>query len=143
MGRPGSRSPRRFLHCIAMSTIAIVLIVLGAVLALLFLGGFAYSRRRLRSPDYELHVRDADQALEAARASDRGWDRELLEAAARQSLAHDRPDLEVRDLHLLLVDDRPGVEEDRAHMLAVGDGGEARVVLTRDSAGDWILERIE
>lgn len=126
-----------------MSTLAIVLIVIGALLLLLFVGGFAYSRRRLRQPDFERHVRTADQALEQARANDRGWDRELLEAAARRSLEQDRPDFAVRDMHLVLVDDRPGVEEDRAHMLAVGDRGEARVVLTRDAAGDWVLERIE
>ena len=46
-------------------------------------------------------------------------------------------------MHLVLVDDRPGVEEDRAHMLAMGDGGQARVVLTRDPQGEWILDRIE
>jgi hypothetical protein len=126
-----------------MSTLAIVLIVIGVLFLLLIVGGFAYSRRRLRSPDYERHVRRADQALEQARATDRGWDRELLEAAARRTLAEDRPDFDVRDLHLVLVDDRPGVEEDRAHMLAVGDDEEARVVLTRDSQGEWILERIE
>jgi len=43
----------------------------------------------------------------------------------------------------VLVDDRPGVEEDRAHMLAMGDDGEARVVLTRNQDGEWILDRVE
>lgn len=127
----------------AMSTLAIVLIVIGALLLLLFVGGYAYSRRRLQQPDFHEHLRTADQALEQARASDKGWDRQLLESAARRSLERDRPDFAVRDLHLVLVDDRPGVEEDRAHMLAVGDQGEARVVLSRDPAGDWVLERIE
>ena len=127
----------------AMSTLAIVLIVLGVLLLLLFIGGYAYSRRRLRQPDFGRHVRNADQELEQARASDKGWDRELMEAAARRALAEDRSDFAVRDMHLVLVDDRPGVEEDTAHMLAVGDGGEARVVLTRDAAGHWVLDRIE
>ena len=126
-----------------MSTLAIVLIVIGVLLLLLFVGGYVYSRRRLQQPDFQRHVRTADQALEQARASDKGWDRQLLEAAARRSLEQDRPDFTVRDLHLVLVDDRPGVEEDRAHMLALSDRGEARVVLTRDPAGEWVLERIE
>ena len=126
-----------------MSTLAIVLIVIAVLLLLLFIGGYAYSRRRLRQPDFQQRVGAADQALEAARASDKGWDRELLEAAARRALADDRADFAVRELHLVLVDDRPGVEEDRAHMVAVGDGGEARVVLTRDAGGGWVTERIE
>jgi hypothetical protein len=46
-------------------------------------------------------------------------------------------------MHLVLVDDRPGVEEDRAHMVAMGDDGQARVILTRDPQGEWILDRIE
>ena len=126
-----------------MSTLAIVLIVLAVVVLLLFIGGFAYSRRRLSEPGFAQHVRNADQMLEQARANDRGWDRELLEAAARRALADDRADFQVDDLLLVLVDDRPGVEEDTAHMLAVGGSGEARVVLTRDPAGNWILDRIE
>ena len=126
-----------------MSTLAIVLIVITVVLVLLFIGGYAYSRRRLRQPDFSRRVRTADQMLEQARANDKGWDRALLEDAARRALAEDRADFAVRDLHLVLVDDRPGVEEDTAHMLAIGDGGEARVVLTRDAAGDWVPERIE
>lgn len=92
----------------------------------------------------EERIADADQALEQARANDRGWDRALLETAAQRALAEERPDFgDVETMHLVLVDDRPGVEEDRAHMIAVGRGREARVVLTRDSGGDWIPERIE
>jgi hypothetical protein len=120
--------------------IVIVLVVLGVVF---FVGGLVYSRRRLSDPELEPSIRDADQALEQARASDRGWDRELLEAAARSALERDRPDFVVGGLHLVLVDDRPGVEEDRAHMLAMGERDQARVVLMRDPAGQWILERIE
>jgi hypothetical protein len=126
-----------------MSPIVIVLIVLAAIGLLFFVGGYVASRRRLSDPALEAHIRQSDQALEQARAQDRGWDRELLEKAARRTLEAERPGFGVGNLHLVLVDDRPGVEEDRAHMLAVGDGGEARVVLTRDPAGEWILDRIE
>jgi hypothetical protein len=88
-------------------------------------------------------VAAADQALEQARAEDRGWDRELLEAAARAALEEQRPGVAFRELHLVLVDDRPGVEEDRAHVVAVSDGAEARVVLARGADGAWACERIE
>ena len=126
-----------------MSVLAIVLIVVTVLAVLFFIGGLVYSRRRFQDPDLEPHIQAADQALEQARATDRGWDRELLEAAARRCLQAERPDFAASNMHLVLVDDRPGVEEDRAHMVAMGDGGHARVVLTRDPQGEWILDRIE
>ncbi len=126
-----------------MSVIVIVLIVVVVLAVVLFVGGLVASRRRLNDPELGPHIRNADQALEQARANDRGWDRAILEEVARRTLAQERPEFGVNDLHLVLVDDRPGVEEDRAHMLAMGDDGQARVVLTRDAEGEWILERIE
>ena len=126
-----------------MSVLAIVLIVIAVLAVLLFIGGLVYSRRRLSDPALENHISRADQALEEARANDRGWDRALLEEAARRTLAEQRPGFGVNQMLLVLVDDRPGVEEDRAHMMAMGDEGEARVVLTRDPEGEWILDRIE
>jgi hypothetical protein len=126
-----------------MSVLAIVLSVVGALALLFFIGGLVYSRRRLRDPALEQHIRQADQALARARADDKGWDRALLDAAARRTLADERPGFTVGDLHLVHVDDRPGVEEDRAHMLAIGGDAQARVVLTRNPAGEWILDRIE
>ena len=122
-----------------MDTIVIVLIVIAVVLTLLFLGGYVASRRRVT--DWSKHVAEADHALEAARAVDKGWDRELLDRAARDALQEKKPGWEFRDLHLVLVDDKPGVEEDRAHFVAAGDG-EARVVLTRDASGDWRVESV-
>jgi type II secretory pathway pseudopilin PulG len=126
-----------------VSVIAIIVIVVGALLLVFLIGGYVYSRRRLNDPALDARIRAADQAREQARANDRGWDRELLEAAARRSLEEQRPGFGVGGLHLVLVEDRPGVEEDRAHLLAVGEGGQAQVVLTRDPAGEWILDRIE
>ena len=126
-----------------MSVLLIILIVVVVLAVLFFVGGLVRSRQRLADPALEGRIRDADQMLEQARANDRGWDRELLEAAARRDLAAERPEFGVDNLHLVLVDDRPGVEEDRAHMLAMGRDGQARVVLTRNPAGEWILDRIE
>jgi len=126
-----------------MSVLAIVVIVVAVLAVLFFVGGLVYSRRRLGDPALEGRIRRADQELEQARANDRGWDRELMEAAARRTLAEERPGFGVKQMYLVLVDDRPGVEEDRAHMLAMGDEGEARVVLTRNQDGEWILDRVE
>ena len=126
-----------------MSTLAIVLIIIGAVLVLLFVGGVVVERRRLNRPGFESDVASADQALERARAEDRGWDREMLHDAARAALEAERPGFSWESLHLVLVDDRPGVEEDRAHLVATGSDGEARVVLCRDAQGSWSSERVE
>jgi hypothetical protein len=93
--------------------------------------------------DYAQHVAAADQALEAARAADRGWDRAMLEQTARDALSAERPDWTFSELHLVLVDDRPGVVDDRAHLVALGTDGEARLVLTREAGGDWVVERID
>src|SRR5687767_1832243 len=101
-----------------MSTLAIVLIIVAVLLVLLFVGGLVVERRRLNRPGFEADVASADRALETARADDRGWERALLDEAARRALATERPDFSFDELHLVLVDDRPGVEEDHAHLMA-------------------------
>jgi hypothetical protein len=127
-----------------VSTLAIVLIAVGAVIVIAFILGLlgARARDRRQAPSYEAHVAAADQALEEARATDKGWRREAMEEVARGALAESRPGWQYRQLHLILVDDRPGVGEDRAHFVAIADDGEARVILSRE--GDrWVAERIE
>jgi hypothetical protein len=128
-----------------MSTLAIVLIVLGAIVLIALILGFLGARARDRrlAGSWQEHVRSADAALAQAAASDRGWARDIMEQAAREALAEGRPGWEYGPLHLILVDDRPGIAEDRAHFVAVGDSGdEARVVLSRQ--GDrWVAESID
>jgi hypothetical protein len=130
---------------IALSTLAVVLIAVGALAALLFVGGLiAMSRRdRRRAGVYAEHVAAANQALEEARAADKGWNPQTMETAARNALAEARPGFQAEHLHLVLVDDRPGMTDDRAHFMAVGPDGEARIVLTRMEGGDWTSERVE
>ena len=125
-----------------MSTLTIVLVVLALVIALLVVGGFLATRRRYDAADYARHVAEADEALELARAADKGWDREALDEAARRALASERPGWSFDEVHLVLVDDRPGVAEDSAHLVATGSEGEARVTLRRHQ-GDWTLDRVE
>lgn len=128
-----------------MSTLAIVLIVIGVVVAIFIVLGFlgARARDRRQAGTWAQHVAEADSALEQARAADRGWDPVVMEAAARSALDEARPGWSYEDLHLVLVDDRPGTDEDCAHYMAVGDGGEeARVVLARQ--GDhWSAEQVD
>ena len=121
-----------------MSLIEIILIVLAVLVVLVFAGGAVAARRRdrIRAPDFVQNVGEADQALQQARAADRGWDRPMMEEAARAALRKQRPDFAYDSMHLVLVDDRPGKEDDRAHFVAVGPDGEQRVVLTR-SGDHW------
>jgi Flp pilus assembly protein TadB len=128
-----------------MSTLAIVLIVAGVIVAIALILGFLgiRARDRRQAGHWEESVRAADAALAEAAATDRGWQRDTMEQAARAALTEMRPDWAPRDLLLVLVDDRPGIDEDRAHFVAVSEGGdEARVVLARQ--GDlWVAERVE
>ncbi len=120
-----------------MSTLTIVLIVAAIILIALFVGGLlaARAREREEAPHYEEHLREADQALERARAEDRGWEPSLLEAAVREALARSHTGIEFDELMLVLVDDQPGVHEDRAHYDAIAGDQRVRVVLTRDDQG--------
>jgi hypothetical protein len=126
-----------------MSVLAIVLIVLGALIVIFLIGGIVVARRRADRPGWEERIRAADQALEQARAADRGWDRALIDAAARRGLDEHRPGFEPEALHLVLVDDRPGVEEDRAHLIAAAPDRSVRLVLARDPSGAWSVERVD
>ena len=62
------------------------LIIVLAVLAILIVGGVIARNRQLAKsrPAFERALAHVDRDLAAAAASDRGWDRELLEAAARR-----------------------------------------------------------
>ena len=129
---------------LGLSTLGIILIVLGVIVVLFAIGGAVVVARRYRAQDatFGAHVEAADSALEQARALDKGWHRDTMEAVARAAVAESRPGWAYDDLHLVYVDDRPGVNEDRAHFMAVGADGQARVILARE--GDrWIAERVE
>jgi hypothetical protein len=130
---------------IAISTLAIILIVIGVLVAIALVLGWLgiRARNRRQASSWAEHVMEADAALEQARATDRGWHREVMEAAARGALERERPGWAYSGLHLVLVDDKPGVEEDRAHFMAVGEGGdETRVILGRQD-GDWVAETVD
>ena len=118
-----------------MSVLAIILIVIGALLLLLFVGGLIANGRRRAAREEDLHrrVAAANEALAAAHAEDKGWERASLEAAARHEFSerHGRVPLE---LMLVQVVDRPGIEEDEAVFQADGE----RLVLGRTGEG-WTL----
>jgi hypothetical protein len=115
-----------------------VLIIILVVLAVLVVGGIVARNRQLaRSrPAFERALSKVDHDLAAAAASDRGWDRANLEAAARRISAAQfgaEPD----ELQLVEVIDRPGTEEDQAVFEVSAGGTRHRVVLGRRD-GDWV-----
>jgi hypothetical protein len=131
---------------LAVSTLGIIAIVVGVLVVIFFIGGViavvVRSRRQAGSFSYAEHVAAADSALEQARAADKGWHRDTMEAAARAAIAESKPGWAYDDLHLVYVEDRPGISEDRAHFMAVAADGESRVILARQD-DSWIAERVE
>jgi hypothetical protein len=126
-----------------MSTLAVILIAAGVLVALLLVGGLVVAQRRARAEEssYHEHVRAADHALETARAADRGWDRAVMEDVARAALNERHPDWDYGSLDLVLVDDRPGVEKDRAQFQASDGDRRVRVTLGRGESG-WTAEQV-
>jgi hypothetical protein len=116
-----------------MSTLEIILLVFGALLAVLFVGGYiAATRRQQRERALiEARVREADRHLAQAHAQDKGWERSTLEAAARAAVAA-RTGAEPSEMHLVQVLDRPGTDQDQAVFQADG----AEYVLGRRD-GEW------
>ena len=121
-----------------MSVIAIIVIVVVVLVVLLIVGGLVANARRARGGEDELRtaLSEADRALAAARAVDRGWDREAMEAAARAAFAARSP-AEIGELLLLQVVDRPGTEEDQALFRVVTDAGSEEILCVREADGGW------
>jgi hypothetical protein len=118
----------------------IVLAVLGAFLVLALLGALAASlRNRRRRERFGSSLDEVDRSLADARATDRGWERGLLEAAARRAFEAERPGVEIHELTLVQVVDRPGTEEDKAVFRVVAVDGRMQLTLGRVD-GEWVGE---
>ncbi len=115
-----------------MSVLAIVVIVIVVLLVVLAAGGFVAAGRRARTDDAALRaeLETANEALALARAQDRGWERSLLEDAARAAFA-DRSSAAVKELQLVQVVDRPGKDEDQCVFRVVTDHGSEYLHLDR------------
>src|SRR3954447_7569757 len=105
------------------------LIIVIVVLIVLAAGGIYARRRQLARtrPAFERSLTRVDRDLAAAAAADRGWDRDRLEAAARQVYAEQHDGAQPGTLTLVEVLDRPGTDEDEAVFEADGQ----RVVIGR------------
>ena len=118
--------------------LVILLVFVLLVVVLFVLGTFGAARhRRQLDATLRAQLEEANQALAAARAEDRGWERERLEAAARSAHERAHAGASVRELHLIQVVDRPGTEEDQARFRVVDDHGEHDVLLGR-RGDEWV-----
>jgi hypothetical protein len=122
-----------------LSTLAIIIVIFAVLAILLAIGGWIATTRRTAASDDDLRaqLRAADEALAAAHAEDKGWERGGLEEAARRVYAETFDDGEVQELHLVQVVDRPGTDDDQAIFRAVTDRGERTIVLGRRD-GAWV-----
>jgi hypothetical protein len=129
-----------------VSALAIVVIaVLGVLLILAIVGGASASRRnRMQAEGFGEQLTAVDRQLAHALASDRGWERATLEAAARSAFAERRPGVEIAQLELVQVLDRPGTDEDLAvfRVRPSAGGAAARVTLGRRD-GEWYGAAVE
>ena len=124
---------------LAISTVDIVLLV-----ALVIVGALAAAGRGGAPPPApagagKLHAElaAAEGARAPAHASDKGWDRELLEAAAREAFAQRFGTTPISAMQLVQVLDRPGTDADQAvFRVLTADGEEHRITLGR-SGGVW------
>jgi type II secretory pathway pseudopilin PulG len=121
--------------------LAIVLVVLVViVVALALLGAVGQSRRqRAGAKEFVKALHDVDRALAAAAAEDKGWERGILEAAARDAFAQAHPDETVKGQELIQVLDHPGTDEDKAVFRVVSDHGAYEMILGR-IGGNWVHE---
>ena len=125
-----------------METWEIIILVVVAVIVLLAVGGAMARRRQLEQSQgrFDEHLAEVNRDLAAAHAEDRGWERSLLEDAARQAYASERGS-ETGELELVQVIDRPGTDDDLAVFRCGPDARERLTLGRRD--GQWVLEALE
>jgi Tfp pilus assembly protein PilX len=126
-----------------METWEIIVLVVVLVIVLLAVGGALARRRQLEGSQgrFEANLQQVNRDLAAAHAEDRGWERSLLEDAARQAYAVERGGADPGALELTQVIDRPGTDDDHA-VFRCGPEARERLTLGRRD-GQWVLEALE
>ncbi len=125
-----------------MSAGEIVLLVVIALIVALAVGGMIAQRRRLarNRPVFESSLEEVNHDLAVARAKDRGWEAQTLDAAARDAYARERGGAPA-ELTLVRIVDRPGTDADKAIFRAESGGRREELTLGRQD-GAWVLESL-
>jgi len=119
------------------------LIIVLLVLFVLAVGGViarAILQKRTQA-EFERRLERANHDLAEAAAADNGWDRAVLEAAARRIYAKERG-IEPSELMLVEVIDRPGTDEDLAVFHIEGEGRTDALTLGRKD-GEWVHDSLK
>jgi hypothetical protein len=126
-----------------VETWEIIVLVVVAVIILLAVGGAMARRRQLERSQgrFDANLLQVNRDLAAAHAEDRGWERTVLEGAAREAYAAERGGSDPGELELMQVIDRPGTDEDKAVFRCGPEGGDRLTLGRRD--GQWVLEALE
>jgi hypothetical protein len=121
-----------------MSLLEIILIVLALAILVLGTGGYIAMTRRTQARDHKLleQLATAERELAQARATHKGWDRAILEAAARRAAEERFGAGTVQDLKLVQVIDKPGTDADQAVFHVATADGEHAITLGR-TGGVW------
>jgi hypothetical protein len=127
-----------------MDAVLIIVLVVVALVVVLAVGGAIAQRRRMErnTRAFEASLEEVNRELAAARAEDRGWEPETLEAAAREAYARERSGAAAPDLVLVRIVDRPGTDEDKAVYRIRAGGRDEHLTLGRED-GAWVLESLE
>ncbi len=125
-----------------METWEIIVLVVVLVIIVLAVGGSYARRRQLENSRgrFDAHLLEVNRDLAAAHAEDNGWERALLEDAARQAYTAERG-ADPGELDLVQVIDRPGTDDDHA-VFRCGPEARERLTLGRRD-GQWVLETLE
>jgi hypothetical protein len=125
-----------------VETWEIIVLAIVALIILLAVGGAIARRRQLERSQgrFDENLAQVNRDLAAAHAEDNGWERSLLEDAARQAYASERGS-DPAELELVQVIDRPGTDDDHA-VFSCGPEARERLTLGRRD-GQWVLEALE
>jgi len=121
----------------------IALAALLALIVLLAIGGAVLARHchRAAGDVFADSLDEADRALAAAHAQDKGWEPEALHSTARRLFEAAQPGVAIRAQALVQVVDEPGTDADKAVFRFVTDAGESRLTLGR-RGGEWVGEGV-
>ncbi|HEY6758501.1 MAG TPA: hypothetical protein VI318_03390 [Baekduia sp.] len=120
----------------AGTVIGIIVAVVIVLIVVFFIGGYVVLGRRRTAMEADLRakIEAADAELAAARAEDKGWERAIIETAARAAVAP----RDVKQLHLVQVVDRPGTDADQAVFRVVAADGRESIVTLGRRDGAWV-----
>jgi type II secretory pathway pseudopilin PulG len=121
----------------------VILVIAGLLLLAIAIGAAAATRRnRAGAATFGANVLAVDRQLAHATATDHGWERATLDAAARRAFAEHRPGVEPQLLELAQIVDEPGTDSDLAIYRIVAGATTTHLTLGRRD-GAWYAKTVQ